>query len=118
VIGSAAATCFHSSGICGTDSAIGHRGRLDREAARGLRGDSDFICLLRSASTTGSDLYGEGIGSCGLRRSGEIQRRRCAGCSRGYASRQRAGCDRPLIGSAAAAGPYRRRICAADSVIG
>jgi hypothetical protein len=81
---------------------------------RGL--DDDLVRHLRAAAP--GDLHGEGVGGCGGRRSGEVQRRRSAGDLRADAGWQRAGSDRPLVGSAAAAGIDDRRIDCFDRAVG
>jgi len=80
--------------------------------------DDDFVCSLRSASTTARDLYGDGVGSSGRWRSSEVQRGRSAGRFRGDTSGQRSGCNRPFVGGAAAAPLDYRRICCTDGAIG
>ena len=84
----------------------------------GSRLDDSFVRQLRSASSAPRHLYGERVGSCGLWRSSKAQRGRSAGRFRGYTGGQRSGCNRPIVGSAAAARLDDRRICCTDGVIG
>ena len=64
--------------------------------------NDDLVRHLRGFAAASGDLHGEGIGGCGGRLSGEVQRRGGAGDLSGDASRQRSGCDCPLVRSAAA----------------
>jgi hypothetical protein len=80
--------------------------------------DGDFVRHLRSASTARGDLHGEAVGSCARRRSSEVQRRRSTGRFRGDTGGQRSGCNRPFVGSAAAARLDDCRISYTDGAIG
>jgi len=80
--------------------------------------DDDFVRHLRTVSAAPRDLHGEGIGSCGRGRSGEVQRSRSAGRFHGDAVGQGSGRNRPFVGSAAVPGVDDRRICCTDGAIG
>jgi len=84
----------------------------------GGRLNGNFVRHLRSASTAPRDLQGERAGTCGRRRSSEVQRGRIAGRFRGDTGGQRSGCDRPLVGSAAAARLGDCRIRGTDGAVG
>lgn len=84
----------------------------------GGRLDGDFVRPLRSVSTAARDLHGEGVGSCGRRRSSELQRRRSAGRFRGDTGGQRSRWNHPFVGSAATARLDDRRICCTGGAIG
>lgn len=118
LVGSAAAARFDYCRIYRTNGSIGQgRGRNSKGTGRcGL--DDNFIRHLRSVSAASCDLHGEGVGSCGRRRSSEVQRSRSGRRSRGDTGGQRSRRNRPFVGSAAVAGVDDCRICFTDGAIG
>lgn len=56
----------------GCGGAIGQLGGRDGNAAGCRRPDDNFVRPLQSAFAAACDLHGEGVGSCGLRRSRQV----------------------------------------------
>jgi len=80
--------------------------------------DDDFVRHLRSASMAPGNLHREGVGSCGRRRSSEVQRSRSGGRFCSDTGGQGSGCNRPLVGSASTARLDDCRIWCTDGSIG
>jgi len=78
----------------------------------------DFVRHLRSVSMALGNLDREGVGSCGRRRSREVQRSRSAGRFCADTGGQSSGCNRPLVGSASTARLDYCRIWCTDGSIG
>jgi hypothetical protein len=83
----------------------------------GARLDDHFVRHLRSASMAPGNLQREGVGTCGCRRSSEVQRGRSARRFCADTGGQGSECNRPLVGSAASARlDYCRIRCTGGSI--
>ena len=102
-LGSAAAASLDHCRIRCTDGSIGQGSGRNSKGAGCCGLDGNFIRHLRSVSAAPGYLYGEGVGSRARWRSSEVQRSRSAGRFRGDTGGQRSRCNRPFVGSAAAA---------------